>query len=482
MDVYARISVALTGETIKTDDQIEMGLEDIERRGLRVGKVWRDDSLSAWNPKVVREHWEKMMARIESGESGGVWVLDLTRFTRKPLEGERLIEAVQNGARVLSRSMEYDLMTADGRAAFREAIVKAAQESDKISERVTIGKRRRARRGLAAGGSRGYGMPGLLPKPQGWRKGDPRIPVPDGQIDAEREVIREGYRRLLAGESGSAVVADLTARGVRGVNGRPFTVPGFFSMLRRPAVAGLLNRHGEAVGEMVGAEPVVAREQWERLCAILDARRTGRPAGKVHVLSNLVFCPCGAPMRGRPAKGVYVEDGAPCREYRCMVGCGRNAIDARVLERAVAVGVKSTLGDPKRAERLAVRAARVRGEKAKIQAEIDRLNADADSLAEKVHRWGEARVEKAMGPLLRQINALETQKAGLEEPESSQVAAREVAAEWDRAERAGDLEAMRGMVRTAFPKLAIRYRTGWGDHSTERIAWDGDAQRPEVAA
>jgi hypothetical protein len=56
----------------------------IERRGARVGESFKDNSLSAWNPRVVREDWNRMMARLESGESDGVWVYDVSRFTRKP--------------------------------------------------------------------------------------------------------------------------------------------------------------------------------------------------------------------------------------------------------------------------------------------------------------------------------------------------------------------------------------------------------------
>jgi DNA invertase Pin-like site-specific DNA recombinase len=147
VDVYARISYAATGETVKTDDQIDLCEEKILARGAVVGEVFRDDSLSAWQPRVVRPDWELMMRRLESGLSDGVMVYDVTRFSRKVMEGERLVEAATHGARVWSLSGEYDLTTADGRRHFREAMVAAAAESDKISERVKRGNLRRARKG-----------------------------------------------------------------------------------------------------------------------------------------------------------------------------------------------------------------------------------------------------------------------------------------------------------------------------------------------
>ena len=71
---------------------------------------------------------------------------------------------------------EYDLTTADGRRHFREAMVAAAGESDKISERVKRGKLRRARKGRQRGGARRFGVPGMLPTRPGWNPVTTRAP------------------------------------------------------------------------------------------------------------------------------------------------------------------------------------------------------------------------------------------------------------------------------------------------------------------
>src|SRR6266508_4035130 len=166
LDVYARLSRAYNGETIQVDDQVEVCLEELADRGARVGEVFKDNSLSAWKPNVVRKQWEALMRRLESGQCDGVIVFDLTRFSRKIIEGERLVELAAGGIRVWSSSGEYDLATADGRRHFREAMVAAAGESDKISERVRRGKLRKARRGKARGGGRGFGHARLRAHPR----------------------------------------------------------------------------------------------------------------------------------------------------------------------------------------------------------------------------------------------------------------------------------------------------------------------------
>nr|MDT0663722.1 recombinase family protein [Micromonospora sp. DSM 115978] len=292
IDLYGRLSYAADGSEINVDEQVSLGSVDIVRRGGRLGKVFRDDSKSAWNPDVVREDWDRLMGRLEAGDSDGVWVLDLTRFSRKVMEGERLVEAARSGRLVWSASGEYDLNTAEGRKVFRKEMVDAAGESDKISERVRRGKRRKASRGRNPhGGGRGFAMPGWEPAPPGWEVGDPRTPVAASVVEAERAVIRECYQRLLAGEAQIAPLAwDLNARGIRTVSGGLWTRNILRRTLVRPALAGLIEVRGEILGRARSGEPVVSEEDWRRLCAVLEARKRGRPAGRRHPLSGLMTC------------------------------------------------------------------------------------------------------------------------------------------------------------------------------------------------
>jgi DNA invertase Pin-like site-specific DNA recombinase len=481
IDVYARISRAVNGETIKTDYQVEICSEELAERGARVGKVFTDSSLSAWKRDVVRPDWIKLMDRLESGQCDGVMFYDVTRFSRKIGEGERLVEAAERGMRVWSLTGEYDLATADGRRHFREDMVSAASESDKNSERIKHGKVRRARRGRIAGGGRGYGMPGLAPKPEGWQKDDPREMVPAEQVAAEREVIAECCRRILGGEPLPSVVRDLDRRGLKTVTGKRWTRDGLRQMLDRPALAGLLAHNGKVVGRLVaGSEPVIKAEEWERLSAILAGRPRGRPVADVHILTNTMACgTCGHLMQGttRASLSPY-SDGSPVRNVRCRkdanhFGCGRNSIDAAVAEAIVSEAVKRRLGDPRRADRLAARLAVVRDERARIETEITTLEAAADNLAAKTVSWGVDRVDKAMEPILTKLQKLRAERDALEVPDDPHAAMRDAAREWDEAEAVGDIAALRAMVRRAFPNLTLMPARSYGDRSPERFLWDG---------
>jgi hypothetical protein len=246
----------------------------------------------------------------------GVWVYDLTRFSRKVIEGERLVELAGRGIRVWSQAGEYDQATADGRAHFREAMVAAARESDKISERVKRGNLRRVRRGRVTGGPQGFAIPGWAPLGPDWVRGDARERVPDEQAAAERALVRECYDRLFAGETITVIVRDLQTR-----QGCPTTTQGKLwdqtalkVMLTRANVAGLIEYNEELVGERVGVEPIVSREELLRLRAMFDARRRGRPPDLGdYLLSGLVACSvCGRQMNGMPhPRCLPNPDGSP---------------------------------------------------------------------------------------------------------------------------------------------------------------------------
>ncbi len=499
LDVYARLSRAVNGETIQVDDQVELCTEKIAARGAVVGEVFKDNSLSAWNPKVVRPNWDRLMARLESGASDGVMVYDLFRFSRKIMEGERLVELAARGIRVWALAGEYDLTTADGRRHFREAMVAAAAESDKISERVKRGNVRRARKGRPHGSGPAWATPRLEPVGPDWETGDLRRRVPADVIEAERKIAAECVARLLAGESVRSVVLDLNERGHRGeraclpVSGKDWTLLTLSRTLRRPAIAGLLAFDGKIVGSLANVEPIVSREEWERLCALFDARKTGRPPVARHLLTGVLECGnCGHPMRVwlRSNRGTY-PDGSPRKSYRCPpwdgVGaprCGHNGIDGQVAERAVVLAVRTRLGDPRHAAALAAYSARIGSERQRLETSLAGWEEQATQLAGKTVSWGVARVDAAMAPILIEIDRLRAELAELATPDATvAMASADAVAMWDQARDLGDVVTQRKIIRRAFPRLALASAAHRGDQSVGRLLWNGAAaERTEHTA
>jgi hypothetical protein len=212
--------------------------------------------------------------------------------------------------------------------------------------------------------------------------------------------------------------------------------------LTRAALAGKLMQKGTDMGTLANVEPVVTQEDWER------------PAPQ-HPLSSLIMCECGRSRllaTVRSGRATY-EDGSPRREYRCrrredlperMRGCGRNVIDARAAEAAVYAAMVERLSDPRSAERLAAHCGQVRAERTRIEADIAQWNEAADRLALKTARWGQDRVDKAMEPILAEIDSLQAELAKLDdEPAGSPAGTEEAVAQWREAVESGDIAAQR---------------------------------------
>jgi hypothetical protein len=297
----------------------------------------------------------------------------------------------------------------------------------------------------------------------------------DAVIEAERRVVRECYRRLLSGETNvSALAVELNGRGDLTVTGARWSRGSLAVMLVRPAHAGIIMVDGVEYGRRRNFTPTVSEDEWRRLCALLAARRPGRPLGRVHVLSGLLRCECGYMMYGAPRP----KGGARywCRREpgKRSQACGRNYLDSAVALAVVGAAVKERLSDPRRARAMAERLATVGSQRAQLRAELAHLDTEADALAEKTRAWGAARVDKAMAPILARIEEIREELDALESPElAADIPADYAAQEWDRAFADGDIDALRMMVRTALPNLTIRRPNVRGDHSFARFDWDG---------
>lgn len=80
LDSYGRLSrVPETGELEKIETQWADNAKVIERVGAVLGEQLKD-GLSAWNRKVHRPGWQRLLERVESGESDGIVVWHTDRL------------------------------------------------------------------------------------------------------------------------------------------------------------------------------------------------------------------------------------------------------------------------------------------------------------------------------------------------------------------------------------------------------------------
>lgn len=479
IDIYARLSRDNDGTTRSVDSQVDDCKDAIEERdGWEVGQAWRDHALSGWNKRVKRPDFEALMARLESGQADGLIVLDVTRFTRKPAEGERLLELAQRGVIVASIEGEYNLTSARGRRQFRDDLAQAAYESDRISERTTRGKRKRAGRLRMNATWRGFGQPGNVhQKPEGWMIGDPVPQVSHERVTAERDAVREVASRLLAGESLNQMCSELNQAGLLTVTDKPWDGRALRQLLRRPSLAGLVEYKGEIKGEAVGVEPVLDRATWEALQTLFDGRvRGGRPP--IYLLSGIMRCGrCGRPLTGRPRYALKAyEDGAQRREYWCQPspvgGCGRLAIDWRFADEVVRQATIERLTDPLMLASMQEKQARFSAAEANVRNEIAQARETERQLAERLGRgWNPDLYDAAHAGLEARLANLQEQLDSLAH-DSHGTSVVGIAERWESV----SLRRRRAWVKEAFPRLTCKpaeLQTARGRRQVSRFDWDG---------
>jgi DNA invertase Pin-like site-specific DNA recombinase len=444
LDLYARVSRASDERQRSITGQVEDCTARLDDLNARLGVVHTDLSRSAWNPRVARPGWDQLMSRLESGETGGVIVFDLARFSRRPIEGERLIAAAENGLMVLDSEGEYDLTSASGKKAFRDQLSAAAYESDRLSTRVARGKKLKAARG----------EPNVSTRPFGFE--------PDGRTirEVEAAVLRELAARLLAGQSQDAMIVDLNLRGVLTSYGKAWTRAGLRQVLTRPRNAGMIEHRGVTVARLPG-EPILTEETHDRVVALYTARRSGRPVSDAYLGSGIVCCGlCGHTLSGRSRVNVKpYPDGEVNRQYWCQPrahdgGCGRIAVDQRDLDRVVKVIVLDILGDPSHAAAVESAAAAISQQRRELEKEIADIEHTLDVLSGRLGRQeiNLRRHDAAAKPLDKRLAGLYAALGGLE-AEPAMVVSAEVAAAsreaWEARWEAATTTERRTMVRQA---------------------------------
>jgi site-specific DNA recombinase len=345
--IYCRLSQQ-GGRSVERQEQD--GRAIAAENGWHVVEVFREwGSASEFAKKRLdnggRKEWRRLLEGIEAGDFDAVivWAEDRSnRDLAQGIEFARLCEA--QGVRLVLPSYEYDLADAEDRNRFYGEVLAAQREVARLSKRVRRFCLQEAQEGKAHhGGRRAFGTVGA---------GKSR--VSPAQAERERELIREAARRIRDGDTLRGIVLDWTEQGVTGSEGRPFTTRTLSRMMRQARLAGLREHHG-TLHPSDSIEPIVDRELWETVRAILTdpARLTSAVGGTPrHLLTGLAFCGvCKAKLR--------IEYKGERRDYWCpsRTGGGRRCVRRHadsveaLITGALFEAVESPAWDERAAER-----------------------------------------------------------------------------------------------------------------------------------
>lgn len=404
--IYTRISDDREGEALGVKRQEEDCRAVAKRRGWPVAAVYIDNDRSAYSGKR-RPEYERLMADIRSGVVDALVVWDLDRLHRSPRELEDFF-AVCDSARpalteLASVSGEVDLSTHAGRLHARMMGSVARYESDHKSARLRRKHEQLAQMGKLAGGG--------WARPFGYEKDRRTIRA------SEAKLIRDGARRILAGESLNSVARTWNAHGSTTTAGRPWHTAAMKRVLVSGRIAGHREHHGEIVkgpdGKSVRAEwpGIIPAAQSERLRIILrdPARRTNLRMRAYLLTGGILRCGlCGTKLYARPKAG-----GKPA--YTCIsgvgfAGCGRINRLAEPVEQLVSETVIYRLDSPALAKAVAAEEKQLRGRDQVIES-AGEIEAQQAELA---REWGAGRLARvewlaARDALQRRLDALHAQ-------------------------------------------------------------------------
>jgi site-specific DNA recombinase len=297
--LYCRLS-RRGGRSVERQEQD--GRRIAAEKGWEVVAVYREWASASPYAKKARQEWDTLLAAVDAGQFDAVIVWMEDRSTRDVIQAGVFMQACRKAGltRLVLPSFEYDLTDPEHRNRFYGEVVNAEREAIKISKRSKRAHLEEAENGRRhSGGKRAFGERGRRRIED--EDGNPRtIPlVSEAQAEAERELLREAARRILAGDSLRGICLDWNEAGHESPRGERWTTQTLRRLLLQPRLIGMREHNGQLYEGSFPA--ILERETWQAVRAILTdpARMTTAVGGTPrHLLTGIIFCGvCKAKLR-----------------------------------------------------------------------------------------------------------------------------------------------------------------------------------------
>lgn len=318
-DFYGRKSNKDDGRSVASQEKDYR--DDCQTECLTIGRMFADPDKSASRyARKPRPDYAELVEHIRSGDCQLLSLWEASRGSRKLGEWVDLIDLCRSKGvliRVISHKQTYDVRNRRHYRTLAEEGIDSADESERLSERVTRGKRWAAGEGrpvgpLAYGFKRLYDNRGKF--------------VEQVEHPEQAPIVREIIDRLADGDAGAAIARALNARGIPAPRGGEWTGLKVRKIALRLSYAGKRIHQGEEFGEGTW-EPVVDPDKWSKVHLTLTTpgRKRKNDSSLMNWLVGAIHCGlCAGLMRT-----AYRPSGA--LTYQCRK-CHKVSASAKGLE------------------------------------------------------------------------------------------------------------------------------------------------------
>ena len=222
--MYARISNNSEGKGLGVARQEQDARTIAGLRGRNVAQVYVDNDVSAFNTKVYRYEFERMLDDLASGVVDGCVVYDLDRFARQPADLEHAIRIFDDrtGMAFATVQGDIDLSSPDGRTMARVMVAFANKSSMDTSRRAKRKHLELAQQGALVGTGRVFGYE------------DDRVTLKEDEAD----LIRQAAADIISGIALHAIARRWNELGVKTPYGNIWRQAPLRAMMVNPRLAG----------------------------------------------------------------------------------------------------------------------------------------------------------------------------------------------------------------------------------------------------
>ena len=335
---YARVSVDTLHHSLAA--QVSYYSSLIQKNpAWEYAGVYADEGITGTST-THRTEVKRLIADCNAGKIDLVLVKSISRFARDTVDCLNTVRRLkEKGIAVRFERENIDSTSEDGELLLTLLASFAQEESRSIGDNIRWGVQRRFAEGIPNGHKAPYGYQ--------WDGEMFRI------IPAEGKIVKEIYRRYLAGESAYAIAKRLAGRGITGRQGRPIeqtTVKDILSNISYTGTMALQKNYinegrvrkrnkGELPMYLVDGvfEPLVSKTDFDKAQEMrrLRAKRAVNRNPVLLPFSGMVKCGCCGGGFSRRTAGKYRRWGCNTKERKGSTACDSRPIKEEELVAAV---------------------------------------------------------------------------------------------------------------------------------------------------